>query len=465
MEPTREELLAALERQRLEIERLQARVDELTRALEEALRRGKRQAAPFGKDAPKPDPKPPGRKAGDRHGQHGRRPPLADDQIDEHLDASLPAACPHCGGGVVETHQDTQDQVELPARPLRRRFHIHCGHCRACGQRLRGRHAQQTSAATGAAASQVGPQAQALVVYLNKQAGLSHGKTAAVLTLLGIPLTRGASAQIILRAGRRLQPTYEALLQALPDQEHLTPDETGWRVGGQAVWLHAWVGIDLTVFAIDPHRSAEPLARVIGWDWEGDLTHDGAPSYDRFVFARHQQCVFHVLHRAHDLEEVQAGRAKAFPRQVITLFQGALQVRDQFLAGDLDEAGLRAAHARYVEELFALAERPRANAANDRLARHLYHYGEQWLTFLEDPAVPATNHRAEQALKVPIVNRKVWGGNRTQAGAQAQTVLQSTLATCKQQAVSFLHFLGDCLCGIPRALLGGAAAEPVLAGR
>ena len=64
---------------------------------------------------------------------------------------------------------------------------------------------------------------------------------------------------------------------------------------------------------------------------------------------------------------------------------------------------------------------------------------------------------------MPIVNRKVWGGNRTQAGAQAQAVLQSTLATCKQQAVSFLHFLSDCLCGIPRALLGSGVAEPVMA--
>ena len=153
MAPTREELLAVIDRQRLDIERLQARVDELTRALEEALRRGKRQAAPFAKNAPKPDPKTPGRKAGDQHGAHGHRTPLADDQIDEHLDAPLPVACPHCGGGVFETHQDTQDQVELPAQPLRRRFHIHCGHCRQCGQQLRGRHAHQTSDATGAAAS------------------------------------------------------------------------------------------------------------------------------------------------------------------------------------------------------------------------------------------------------------------------------------------------------------------------
>ncbi len=200
-----------------------ARVDELTRAPSKAAQRqAKRQAAPFSKKAPKPNPRTPGRKAGDQHGSHGHRPPLADDQIDEHLDAPLPAACPHCHGAVVETHQDTQDQVELPAKPLRRRIHIHCGQCRQCGRRLRGRHPLQTGDATGAAASQVGPQAQALVVYLNKHAGLSHGKTADVLTRLGIPLTRGAGAQIMLRAGRRLPPLYHENLRALPDEE--TPD-------------------------------------------------------------------------------------------------------------------------------------------------------------------------------------------------------------------------------------------------
>lgn len=465
MAPSVDELLALVERQQQEIARLQARVDELTRLLEASQRQAKRQAAPFAKKSPTPHPKTPGRKPGDQHGRHGHRPPLADDQIAEHLDAPLPDACPHCGGAVAETHQDTQDQVELPARPLRRRFHIHCGHCRRCGRRLRGRHPQQTSAATGAAASQVGPQAQALVVYLTKHAGLSHGKAADVLSRLGIALSRGASAQIMLRAGRRLRADYDAILQALPEQEHLTPDETGWRVGGHPVWLHAWVGADVTGFAIDPQRGAEPLARVIGWGWDGDLTHDGFAAYDRFDQARHQQCVFHVLHRAHDLEAVQVGRAKAFPRQVITLFQGALEVRDEFHAGRLDAAALAAAHDRYVEELLELTGRPRANAANERLAGHLYGHGEQWLTFLEDPAVPATNHRAEQALKGPIVNRKVWGGNRTAAGAQAQGVLQSTLATCKQQAISFLHFLSDRLCGIPRALLGATTAEPGIAGR
>ena len=75
---------------------------------------------------------------------------------------------------------------------------------------MRGRHALQTSNATGSAGSQLGANAQAAVVYLNKQAGLSHGKVAAVMTEIGqVPLTRGASAQIVLRAGKRLHGAYQ----------------------------------------------------------------------------------------------------------------------------------------------------------------------------------------------------------------------------------------------------------------
>src|SRR3954469_14450352 len=82
---------------------LEARVTDLTRKLEEAVRAGKRQAAPFRKGPPKPDPKTPGRKSGGAHGRHGHRPPPLPEQIAERHEAELPDACPHCRGRLVET--------------------------------------------------------------------------------------------------------------------------------------------------------------------------------------------------------------------------------------------------------------------------------------------------------------------------------------------------------------------------
>jgi len=114
--------------------------------------------------------------------------------------------------------QETGPQVRSPARSPR------------------GRHPLQTSAAVGAAASPVGPDAQAAVVLLNKEGGRSYRQVARVFaSLFGLSLTRGACSPIVLRPGRRLRPAYQEIRQRLQESERLTPDETGWRIGGHPV--------------------------------------------------------------------------------------------------------------------------------------------------------------------------------------------------------------------------------------
>jgi transposase len=433
------------------IEQQQQTIRDLQNRLDQAERAAKRQAAPFSQGEPKKNPKRPGRKKGERHGKHGHRPPPPPAQVDETLDAPLPSQCPDCGGNIVEDHLDTQYQTEIPRKPIARQFTIHCGHCEKCRKPVRGRHALQTSAATGAAQSQLGADAQAAVVYLNKRAGMSYGKIADTFEkFFGIDVTRGACAQIVLRAGQVLKPVYEQIKQHIRNSEQLTPDETGWRIGGRPAWLHGWVGDDgTTCYVIDPRRSADVLAETIGWEWSGTMTHDGCPSYDRFMSAGHQQCVDHALRRARALADKQSGAAKAFPNQVIDLFTGALETRDHFLDGKLDKVSLAQAYEQYVSALLDLTERPRVNGQNETFAKHLYHHGEQWFQFLVDPtAVPATNHRAEQALKTPIVNRKVWGGNRTDAGAEAQEATSSVLETCKNKAIDAFAYISNALRGV-----------------
>jgi transposase len=77
---------------------------------------------------------------------------------------------------VIETRVAAQYQEDLPvARTIVRQFHVHVGRCQACGRRVQGRHALQTSDALGAAAAQLGPRAVSSAVILNKQLGLSFG--------------------------------------------------------------------------------------------------------------------------------------------------------------------------------------------------------------------------------------------------------------------------------------------------
>jgi transposase len=223
--------------------------------------------------------------------------------------------------------------------------------------------------------------------------------------------------------------------------------------GGRPVWLHGWVGDEATCYVIDRHRSADALEEVIGLDYSGTLVHDGFASYDRFIEALHQGCVAHVLRRAHNLEQHQIGRARAFSRQVIDLFQEALGVRDAVAAGATTLADPCAVYEEYCDRLRDLTERPRGNEANDTFAKHLYNYSHAWFVFLMDPNVPAANYQAEQALRTPIVNRKVFGGNRTNAGCRAQEITSSTIQTCKQQKRSAFAFLRDAVCGLVESIL------------
>lgn len=427
---------------RRRVAELEAQVERLTRLLEEQRRAGKRQAAPFSKGAPKKKPKKPGRKPGEDYGTKAHRPPP--EKIDEVHEAPLPDVCPDCGGPVDETHVDQQYQVEIPRKPIHRQFNVHIGCCLDCGRRVQGRHRLQTSDALGAAAAQVGPDAQAAVVELNKQAGLSHGKVTRVLeNLFGIKLSRGGSAHTVLRAARRCEPVYAELCRSIEQSEWVVLDETGWRLGGHPAWLHTLVGPQSTVYVVDPTRSGAVAERILGCDYDGVMIHDGWSPYDNFLDAFHQQCLAHLMRRAHELLETATRAAVRFPRRVLQILQDALGLRDRYADGKISEHGLAVARGRLEAALEPVVWPAKTHAANERFARHLWNHRDQLFTFLYLPGLDATNWRGEQAIRGGVILRKVWGGNRTERGGRAQSVLMSIWRTCWQRGVSAVNWLSQ----------------------
>jgi transposase len=432
---------------------LQAELQRLRRQLDDATRAGKRQAGPFAKGQPKDKPKKPGRKAGADYGTKAHREPPAPSQIDEVHEAPLPDVCPDCGGPLEETQIAQQFQVEIPRQPIHRQFNIHVGQCRQCRRRIQGRHPLQTSDALGAAAAQLGPDAQAAVVDLNKQAGLSHGKvTHCLQSLFGIPLSRGGSAQTVLRAAGRCEPVYQTICQSVAQAPWDVLDETGWRVAGFPAWLHTLVGPEATAYVIDPTRSGDVAARILGLDYDGIMIHDGWSPYDLFLSAEHQQCLAHLLRRCHEMLTTATRGAVRFPRQVAQLLQAGLDLRNRHAAGQISTHGLAVARGRLENTLADLVFPTKSNAANERLAKHLWNHIDDLFTFLEHPGLDATNWRAELAIRFGVILRKVWGGNRTWTGAKAQAILMSVWRTCWQQGRSALDFLSGLLRGQPAAL-------------
>jgi transposase len=439
--PVHAQLEAALRR----IAELEHTVARLTQALEAARRSGKRQSAPFSKGRPKPDPKTPGRKPGADYGPKAfRQPP---NSIDETVHANLPPACPKCHGThILEKETTEQFQEDIPRVVRRRRIVVHIGQCADCGCRVQGRHPFQTSDALGAAASQLGPNAQALVIDLNKTLGASHGKIARFFGgFFGLHFDRSAPVHLLLRAGRRAEPVYRRILLQVRRSPTVTPDETGWKVGGLPAWLWVFATSGATAYVIRTSRGSDVPAEVLGLDYAGTMIHDGWKPYDSFKHAYHQSCLTHLLRRCRELLETATRGAVRFPREVKALLQQSLALRDRRDAGWISPHGLAVAIGRLDARVERLVLRSRTNEDNERFALHLLRHCGELFTFLRLPGVDATNWRAEQALRPAVVNRKVWGGNRTPAGAHAQEVLMSVLRTCSQQGRDVFDFLSALL--------------------
>ena len=433
---------------------LRLRLEKLERLLADRDRGNKRQAAPFSEGPPKVDPKTPGRKAGDDYGKKAFRSIPDPVEIDEVHDAPLPARCPHCGGGsITPTRIDHQYQAELPYRPIYRQFNIAVGKCACCDARVQGRHALQTSDALGCCVSQLGPNAQAAATIMNKRLGLSHGKIAWFFChIFQIALTPGGVCQAMLRAARRTQRQRDEIVEHLQSSPWLVPDETGWRIGGKSAWMHTVVGIDATAYLVHTLRGYEATVQLINENYAGDLVHDGWAPYDRFKKAGHQTCLDHLLRRCEALLELcegNRGAAAVVPRRIRALLMESLAVRDRRDAGEIKATTAARAGVKLQKQMVELTERYKVHTGNERLCKHIWNHQDQLFTFLKKTGLDATNHRAEQAIRPAVVNRKVWGGNRTPDGAWAQGVLLTVLETATRRGADIVEWLSRVLCEWP----------------
>ena|SRR2546428_5548164 len=198
--PTVEDLTKEIDSLRKQNERLIVENERLRKELEEALRRLKRQAAPFSRGKRKEKPKRPGRKGGLEYGKQATRP--IPDHIDEQIAVPLPKRC-ECGGRAIYDETLFQYQEDIVRKTIVRRFDVEIGHCSCCSRRVQGRHELQTS-----------------------------------------------------DAGRRRSADWARSLVAWMD-------ETGWRVAAILEWLWGVVTETVTVYDILPGRGFEQASSIL----------------------------------------------------------------------------------------------------------------------------------------------------------------------------------------------------------
>jgi len=278
---------------------------------------------------------------------------------------------------------------------------------------------------------------------MNKSLGLPHADTATVLREgFGLTMSRGGICRAVQRVARKAAATWHAPRNAAQRSALAHMDDTGWKVEAQLRWLWAVVTDEITFCEILPGGGFAAAAAILGADSAGWLIHDGWVVYCKFLQAAHQSCAAHLIRGCRDLAAVATPAAARFPLAVKQLLEEGLALRDRYPEQKISPRGLWTASGRLEAKLDRLPARTYREPANRRLAQHLRHERPYWFTFLYCPGlVDATNNLAERVMRMLVVIRKNWGGNRTEKGARAQAVLTSVLCTARQQDKAVFELL------------------------
>ncbi len=442
---TDRELTAESEKLRAENAALRQRVAELEKRvaeLEAALSEAKRQATPFARQKRVGKPKRRGRKKGQGRFSYRRRP--AAEEVSETKVERL-ACCPECGGQVTDRKEHEQFVVDIPpVKPVVIRYVTESGYCARCRKRVRSRHPEQISEATGAAGVVVGPRAKALAADMKHRLGVSYGKVCTWLDdAFGLRVTRGGWCQADVRLAERARPVYEELVNVLRASSVVHADETGWRIGTLAAWLWVFTNRETTVYTIRSSRGHEVVVDILGAEFAGVLHTDCFLAYDAKALADwlKQKCVSHLLRNLSEMEANKTGGAVRFARQVTALLREALQLKAEKSTLPAETFARRTATLEKRLEQLIHERRRFTDADNARFAKRLRKHRDHLLRFLYVDELDATNNRAERQLRPAVITRKTNGCNRAESGAEAHSILSSVLTTCHQRNIPVLDFL------------------------
>lgn len=423
------------------VEAVERQLVERQHRLEEQQRVAQRQATPFRRRHHKAKRKKSGRAKGHAAAQRARP-----DHVDEVVEVLL-AVCPRCQTPLEEKAIHEQFQLDVPPiRPQVLQFNIHSGYCPRCKRRVQGRDPRQTSGAGGAAGTQIGPVLLSMGAELKHRLGVPYRKICDFFTTyFNVELCPAT----LVRAEQRLVtvalPSYQMLIDALRRCHVVHADETGWRIDQVNAWLWVFSSQTVTVYVVELSRGHAVPEAILGAEFDGVLVVDGLKSYDVLAYQK-GRCVGHVLRRTSQLAEILTGIDRYYVEELQEVLREAIDVaqrREQFT-----ERGYWR-RVQQVEErldLWLVWHGAEPEEAVHRLARHIAAHREEWLRFLYDPEVPATNNHAERMLRPAVICRKIGGCNKSLVGAVVHGVLASLAVSCKQQGKRFLDLARGLFC-------------------
>ena len=204
-------------------------------------------------------------------------------------------------------------------------------------------------------------------------------------------------------------------------------DETGHKLAGEQIWIWTFRTDQHTLYAVRRGRGSAVPEEVLGEDFDGTIVCDGWTAYP--AFSRNlQRCSAHILREAEDVAN-DYDQAEPVYRTLKRLYVGL----QSWLETDRTESQRTQIQELARTELEALTERPVSDGPVATLLGKIESSLDHWLMFVGEPAVSPTNNAAENALREPVILRKLIGTLRNERGMFVHETALTLLATWSQQ--------------------------------
>jgi hypothetical protein len=449
-----------------QLEEKQKRIDELQAQLTAGHRRqfkATRQTKPtikvparFGIKRPRPG-------APKGHPPWSRRKP---DHIDSSIAVPAPQVCPHCAtkGLLPSGQQQRQLQEEIVIEPRTKvTEYIHdlayCPHCR--------RDVFQT--APGELRNcEIGPLTKAAAACLRHEAKMSYRDVRKIFkTFFGMPFVPASAMAFDRTITNKGISLYEDLREKIKASDIIYGDETHWRIAGRGANTWYAGNEDIALYHVDRSRAGDVAVSLLGDNFPGALGADAYAGYNAVHADKRQSCLAHLTRRAEEIDDEivllpvasQDAKTRSFLNSIRTMISYACQTGAARNTGIITQKQALRYIPRFQSLLKTICLHPVAYEKAEKFRQRLLDPKREWhrmFTFLEVPGMHPTNNHAEQALRLPVIFRKICFGNRSDQGAKSLGVILSLITTAKRQQRDPLAFLQTLISE------GHLAAKPML---
>ena len=348
-------------------------------------------------------------------------------------------ACPDCHyilGATVGSEDHIQEDI-VPAQVEVTRFTHHRYWCPGCKALV-----TAPPAPDEIPHSYLGPQTLATMVWLKYHVVVPGNKIVALFKdLMGLTVSEGAVAQALQRLALHLGVEAGVVLATLKVASVKHVDETGWKINGANRWLWSVANKFWSYTRIADSRGSKVPKELLGHPFKGVIVADFFSAYNKMQGVQ-QKCLVHLR------REIRKSRGDHPPpdftepeKKLKRLLADAdrLAERRGFYSRILFARRIR----RLKDRLFDFATDVYSHKAWQRLSKRLLKHKDQIFTFLDVPGVPPDNNHAERAIRPHVILRNRSFHNRTNAGANAHSVLTSLVQTLLLQNRSVIPALAS----------------------